>query len=117
MAATLPTGPGTIAKVVKKSKRGSKPGERRGGRVAGVPNHATTSLKELAREYTQEALDALIGVVRASDSDAAKVNAANAILDRGYGKASSVLTGGEDGEPIKVTHRIELVGVRSGDNS
>lgn len=99
------------AKKVKSPGRGSKPGERRGGRVKGVPNKATRTLKELAREYTPQALKTLAQIMVASESDAARVAAANAILDRGYGKPSTVLTGDEDGGAIKTVSRIELIGV------
>lgn len=94
--------------------RGSKPGERRGGRAAGVPNKATASLKEIARQYTQEAVEALISVLR-TETGAAKVSAAKEILDRGYGKASTVLSGDEDGGPLKLVHEVRLVGVRPSD--
>ena len=100
----------TTAKVAKNSNRGSKPGERRGGRKAGTPNKATVELKELARQYTVEALEALLSVVRGQDG-AAKVAAAREILDRGYGKASQVLAGDPDA-PLTVT-QVQLVGVRA----
>lgn len=96
----------------KSSNRGSKPGEHRGGRVKGQPNKVQAHLKDMAREYTTEALEALVGVLRESPSDAAKVAAANAILDRGYGKPSQVLNGDEDGGAVKLAHVIELVGIR-----
>lgn len=35
-----------MATVAKSSNRGSKPGERRGGRIAGTPNKLTKSVKE-----------------------------------------------------------------------
>jgi hypothetical protein len=78
-------------------------GFKTGGRQAGTPNRATAELKELARAYTVEALEALVSVVRGADG-AAKVAAAREILDRGYGKASqSVDLGATDGmaEAIK----------------
>lgn len=100
------------AKVAKSSNRGSKPGERRGGRKKGTPNKATASLKDIAREYTAEAVEALVHVLR-TESGAAKVSAAKEILDRGYGKASQVLSGDEDGNPLKLVHEIRLVGVRA----
>lgn len=71
--------------------RGSKPGERRGGRQKGTPNKATRDLKELAREYTAEALTTLEEVMKASESDAARVAAAKELLDRGYGKAAQTV--------------------------
>lgn len=104
------------AVVAKRSpSRGSKPGEHRGGRRKGTPNKATASIKDIARQYTDEAINALIRVLRDEDSPAAAVvGAANAILDRGYGKPSTVLTGDDDGGPVKLVTRIELVGVPSG---
>jgi hypothetical protein len=70
---------------------GSHGGMREGsGRPAGVVNKATSGLKlnlsELAREYTNDALDALVAVMNTSQSDSARIAAATAILDRGYGR-------------------------------
>ena len=60
------------------------------GRPAGASNKATSELKlnlsELAREYTHDALDALVKVMQSSQSDSARIAAATAILDRGYGR-------------------------------
>jgi len=67
--------------------RGSKPGERRGGRQKGTPNKATADIKEAASEYSGEALSVLVTVARDTGSPAAaRVAAANAILDRAHGK-------------------------------
>lgn len=90
------------AKVAKSSNRGSKPGERRGGRQKGIPNKSTGTLRELAREYTEQALSVLVQVATAGESEAARVSAANSLLDRGYGKPSNVLTGDEDGGPVRI---------------
>lgn len=103
------------AKVVKASNRGSKPGERRGGRAKGVPNKATASIRDIARQYTVEAVEALVAVLR-EETGAARVSAAREILDRGYGKATTILAGDENGGAIQIATRIELVGVRPGDN-
>ena len=87
-------------------------GKREGaGRPAGAPNKATRSLKELAREHTDAAIASLIKVVAGGEGipPAAQVAAAKEILDRGYGKASMVLTGDEDGGPIKAITEIRLV--------
>lgn len=98
------------AKVASNSNRGSKPGERRGGRSKGVPNKATASIRDAAREYTTEAILTLAEVMRDEAQPApARVSAANALLDRGYGKPSQIISGDEDGGAI--VHRIELVGV------
>ena len=56
------------------------------GRPKGSLNKATNDIKELARRYTPQALDTLASIMKASESDAARVAAANALLDRGYGK-------------------------------
>ena len=66
-------------------------GKREGaGRPSGAKNIATVDLKrslsELAREYTDDALSALFEVARYSRSERARVAAAIAILDRGFGK-------------------------------
>ena len=101
----------TATTKVVRSGRGAKPGERRGGRVAGTPNKCTKTLKELAREYTPKALKTLAQIMETGESEAARVSAANAILDRGYGKPSTVLAGDEDGGAIKAVHEIILRGV------
>ena len=94
--------------------RGSKPGERRGGRKKGTPNKVTASLKDAAREYTEQALLTLAEVMVDSEQPAAaRVSAANALLDRGYGKPSNVIAGDEDGGPIKTVSEIRLVGVKA----
>lgn len=103
------------AKVAKKSNRGSKPGEHRGGRAKGVPNKATASIRDAARKYTTQAIATLVEVMGDDKQPApARVSAANALLDRGYGKPSQVMTGDEDGGPLKVIHEIALTGPSEG---
>ena len=81
------------------------------GRPAGASNKATSELKlnlsELAREYTNDALDTLVDVMQSSQSDSARIAAANAILDRGYGRPTKT-TSLEVNAPFVPT-RIELV--------
>lgn len=98
------------AKVVKSSNRGSKPGERRGGRTKGTPNKATASIKEIARQYTNEAVAALVGALNDANA-AARIAAAKELLDRGYGKSATVLNGDEDGGPMRLATKIEIVAV------
>ena len=43
-------------------------------------------LSELVKTYTEEALETLVDVARNGRTDAARVSAANALLDRAYGK-------------------------------
>ena len=100
------------AKVAKNSNRGSKPGEHRGGRVKGTPNKVTVELKEAAREYTLQALETLAQVMLGGDSEPARISAAKELLDRGYGKATTVIGGDED-NPLSVIHEVILTGVRA----
>ncbi len=75
------------AKVAKKSNRGSAPGERRGGRAKGTPNKATAAVKEIAGQYTEEAIETLVKVMKDDEAPhPARVSAANALLDRAHGK-------------------------------
>lgn len=76
------------------------------GRPKGTPNKATVELKTLAREYTIEAVTKLVEILRNSDNPTAVISAANSLLDRGYGKPSTVIAGDEDGGPV----RYEAVG-------
>lgn len=67
---------------------GRRPGA---GRPPGTLDRATKAqkgtLEELARQYTQTALDVLIEVARNGESESARVTAANSLLDRAYGRA------------------------------
>lgn len=100
---------------VRESAEELKPAGNRGkGRVKGVPNKATASLKNVARQHTAEAVEALVRVLKGGKGipPAAQVAAAKEILDRGYGRASTVLTGDEDGGPMRLVSEIRLIGVR-----
>lgn len=82
-------------------------GTRVGGRQKGTLNKATRDIRDAAQEYSEKALKALVGVMTSSDSDAARVAAANAILDRAHGKPAQALKvgGDEDGVPIETVMR------------
>lgn len=68
--------------------RGSKPGERRGGRKKGTPNKVTADVRELAQKYGPDAVEALASIFKDEKQPAAaRVSAAKEILDRAYGKA------------------------------
>ena len=81
------------------------------GRPAGSVNKATSELKlnltELARQHTNDALDTLVEVMKLGQSDSARIAAATAILDRGYGRPTKT-TSLEVMEPFVPTI-IELV--------
>jgi hypothetical protein len=73
----------------------SRGGAREGaGRPAGSPNRATVDMKarlsELARQHTSIALDTLVDVCENGQSESARIAAATAILDRGFGKPREV---------------------------
>lgn len=56
------------------------------GRPKGAVNKATADIREAAQQYSDEALAVLAEVMKAGDSAAARVAAANSILDRAHGK-------------------------------
>src|SRR5262245_54757668 len=66
--------------------RGSKPGERRGGRQKGTPNKATAEVKVLAQKYAPAATEELGRLSTEADNEATRVAASKEILDRAYGK-------------------------------
>ena len=59
-----------------------------------------TQIRSLARSHTETAVNVLAGIMNETSAPpAARVSAASAILDRGWGKpAQAVGTEGEDGE-------------------
>lgn len=61
------------------------------GRPQGAVNKATADIRAAAQEYSVEALQVLVNVARVGDSEAARVSAANAILDRAHGKPSQAV--------------------------
>ena len=60
------------------------------GRPSGSTNKSSPEqsqrLSELAKIYTEEALETLVDVAGNGRTDAARVSAANALLDQAYGK-------------------------------
>ncbi|MGY3513119.1 MULTISPECIES: hypothetical protein [Bradyrhizobium] len=73
-----------------------------------------TEIRSLARSHTRTALRVLVGIMRSDDATpAARVSAANAILDRGWGKAAQPIENGEDGV-LELIHRIERIIVYPG---
>jgi hypothetical protein len=47
-------------------------------------------VREMARDHTEEAIETLVDLMRHAKSDAARGAAAQALLDRGYGKSVAV---------------------------
>jgi hypothetical protein len=69
---------------------------------------AITEIRSLARSHTRTALNVLVAVMRNTKATPpARVAAANAILDRGWGKPTQSL--GNDESAFELIHRIERV--------
>src|SRR6202163_380180 len=64
--------------------------------------------RSLASSHTRTAVNVLAAIMRSKDATAAaRVSAANAILDRGWGKATQPV--GNDDGTLELIHRIERV--------
>lgn len=76
---------------------------------------ASSEIKSLARAHTESALKTLAGIMNQVEAPpAARVTAAQALLDRGWGKPAQAVVGGdEDDAPIRIINRIELVPVEN----
>ena len=71
------------------------------GNPGGRPKQSV-HLKELAREQTPKAIKTLIDVMEHSERDAARVRAAEILLDRAWGRAPQAMElSGPDGGPIE----------------
>jgi hypothetical protein len=88
-------------------------GRKKGSKVNQLPQIAPEikrELRVLAREHAETALEALIKVCKSSDSDSARVSAANAILDRGYGKPLQQIESGDPGDFSRMSNE-ELLAI------
>jgi len=64
-------------------------GKKTGGRKIGSLNKATADVKALAQQYTPDAIKTLSSIMNDKEAPpAARIQAASALLDRGYGKPS-----------------------------
>jgi hypothetical protein len=78
--------------------RGSKDKKARSAPVIIASTQEKRELRQVAREHTGAALETLVKVCTTSASDAARVSAANALLDRGYGKPVQQIESGSPGD-------------------
>lgn len=62
---------------------GKRPGA---GRKAGKVSAAKRAIADMAKNHAAAALKTLVEIAKDGESEAARVSAANAILDRAYGK-------------------------------
>ncbi len=68
---------------------------------------AKADIRSLARSQTEKAVKVLVGIMSQSKAPAAaRVAAANALLDRGWGKAAQSHTDG-DGGPVR--HVVTII--------
>lgn len=66
---------------------------------------ALADIRSLARAHTETAIRVLAGIMNEPEAPhAARVSAANSILDRGWGKPVQAIVGpeGEDGKPTAI---------------
>jgi hypothetical protein len=70
---------------------------------------APTEIRSLARSHTKIAIKVLAGIAKDGTNDAARVAAACALLDRGWGKPPQTHTGPDGEADIQVTiwHLVE----------
>jgi len=80
-----------------------KPGpDSRRGRGGSVPK-GVARVRKLARSWTEEAIQTLADIMLdKKGSSKVRVDAACALLDRGYGKPRQPLTGAEEGSPVSI---------------
>ena len=65
---------------------------------------AIADIRSLARAHTETAINVLAGIMNEKRAPAsARVAAAQVLMDRGWGKAPSVMQGDEEGGPIVIT--------------
>ncbi len=61
-------------------------------------------LRELARQHTPTALATLVEICQGGENESARVAAANALLDRGWGKPAAPIAGPD--VPTKITFNL-----------
>ena len=84
-------------------KKGSKDRKPRSSPVIIAPAQEKRELREAARQFTDDALKTLAAICNEGQSEAARVSAASALLDRGYGKPTQQLETGSPGEFSRMT--------------
>jgi hypothetical protein len=68
-----------------------------------------TKIRSLARSHTRTAIKVLAGIMSSKDATAAaRVSAANAILDRGWGRVTQSIENGDAGA-LELIHKIERI--------
>lgn len=63
-------------------------------------------IKELAKEKTELALNTLAYICESGESESARVSAAEALLNRGWGKPTQPISGDDEAPPIALTEIV-----------
>jgi hypothetical protein len=79
-------------------KKGSKGTGPRSSPVIIATAQQKRELRDAAREFTDDAMKTLAKICNEGESEAARISAANALLDRGYGKPVQQVETGSLGE-------------------
>lgn len=66
---------------------------------------APIDIRSLARSYTEMAIQTLAGIAQNGEQESARVRAAEALLDRGWGKPAQPVDGDGEGGPMQLTVR------------
>jgi hypothetical protein len=72
------------------------------GNAGGRPK-AVEDIRALARQHSETAIETLVQIAKSGSSEAARVSAACALLDRAYGKPATVLAGDDSMPSIAVS--------------
>jgi hypothetical protein len=76
---------------------------KRGGRKKGGRNKVAADVRELAQVHTTDAIDTLAGIIHDAEAPhAARIMAANALLDRGHGRPVQAISGSDGGALVDV---------------
>lgn len=79
--------------------------QKTGGRKPGSLNKATASIKEIAGQYTESALETLVAVMQDDTAPhSARISAAREVLDRSHGKPTQSV----EIDANVNTHKIDL---------
>ena len=95
------------AEISKKKPRGAPFKKGSSGNPGGRPKlpEDVKHVRELARQYTVQAVEALVATL-SDGGHSAKVAAANALLERGWGKAEQPITGADGGD---IQHSVRVI--------
>jgi len=84
-------------------KKGSKDRKPRSSPIIIAPAQEKRELREAARQFTNDALKTLAAICNEGESEAARVSAACALPDRGYGKPTQQVETGSPREFSRMT--------------